>query len=71
MKDQQFTEEKPLLPESRGQETEMVSVCVFMTKYSRPVINGPPFLGKRTKKLDVCVCMIKDVSMLTKYHISS
>ncbi len=38
MKDQQFTEEKPLLPESRGQETEMVSVsvcvCVCMAKYS-------------------------------------
>lgn len=27
MKEQQFTEEKPLLPEQRGQDTEMVSRC--------------------------------------------
>lgn len=30
MKEQQFIEEKPLLPETRGQETEMVCVCVFL-----------------------------------------
>lgn len=46
IKDQQFTEEKPLLPETRGQEPEMVSVCVralcvSLAKYSRPVKNVP------------------------------
>ncbi|KAG1938268.1 protein NDRG4 [Pimephales promelas] len=30
MKDQQFTEEKPLLPESRGQETEMENCDTFV-----------------------------------------
>lgn len=56
MKDQQFTEEKPLLPESRGQEPEMVSkcVCVRIAKYSRPVKNVPLFLGKCSKT--GCVC---------------
>ena len=33
MKEQQFTEEKPLLPEQRGQDTEMVSHCLCLSVY--------------------------------------
>ena len=32
MKEQQFTEEKPLLPEQRGVDSDMVSPLAFLTR---------------------------------------
>lgn len=50
IKDQQFTEEKPLLPEVRGQEPEMVSVCfcacVSLAKYGIPLESVPVYKTK-------------------------
>lgn len=74
IKDQQFTEEKPLLPETRGQEPEMVSVCVRV-RYVCPWLNivdrlkmCPWFFGNRTKNwMRVCVCMIEALSNVCIY----
>ncbi len=56
MKDQQFTEEKPLLPESRGQETEMVSVSVCVCAWLNIVYKWPPVFWQENKK-NGCVCV--------------